>query len=118
MKKTLLIFAMLFSLVMVAQKVENKPKLEKEGEMVKATYFHENGQIAQTGYYLNGKLHGEWKAFDENGKKTAMAKYENGKKTGKWFFWNDKILKEVNYQDNRITNVTTWNNASPVVVTE
>ncbi|MEL4307203.1 toxin-antitoxin system YwqK family antitoxin [Joostella sp. CR20] len=115
MKKTVLIFAMLFSLVMVAQNVENKPKLEKEGYLVKATYFHENGQIAQTGYYLEGKLHGEWKAYNEAGKKIAMAEYDKGEKTGKWFFWNNDTLKEVNYEDNSIAKVTTWNNANPVV---
>ncbi|MCF8713780.1 nicotinic acid mononucleotide adenyltransferase [Joostella atrarenae] len=116
MKKSILIFAMLFSFVMVAQNVENKPKLEKEGDMVKATYFHDNGAVSQTGYYLEGKLHGEWKSYNEEGRKTAMAEYNKGEKTGKWFFWNDNTLKEVNYQDNRITNVTTWNSSNPVVI--
>ncbi|EIJ38511.1 toxin-antitoxin system YwqK family antitoxin [Galbibacter orientalis] len=118
MKKSILIFAMLFSLVMVAQNVENKPKLEKEGEMVKATYFHDNGSIAQTGFYLDGKLHGEWKSYNEEGKKIAMAEYNNGKKTGKWFFWNEDSLKEVNYEDNRIAKVTTWNNSNSVVTVD
>ncbi|QLE01295.1 nicotinic acid mononucleotide adenyltransferase [Galbibacter sp. BG1] len=118
MKNTILIFAMLFSFVMVAQNGEQKPKLEKEGDMVKATYFHENGEIAQTGYYLDGKLHGEWKAYDETGKKIALAEYKNGEKTGKWFFWDNKSLNEVNYEDSRITGVTTWTNANPVVTVD
>ncbi|MCM5662418.1 toxin-antitoxin system YwqK family antitoxin [Galbibacter mesophilus] len=118
MKKIVLIFAVMFSLTMVAQNASPKPVLERDGDMVKATYFHDNGAIAQTGFYLDGKLHGEWKAFNEEGKKIAIAKYENGKKTGKWFFWGDKSLNEVNYQDNSIADVTTWTNDNPVVVVD
>ncbi|MCX2681295.1 nicotinic acid mononucleotide adenyltransferase [Galbibacter sp. EGI 63066] len=118
MKRIVLMLAMIFSFAAVAQEVENKPKLEKEGEKIKATFFHDNGEVAQTGYYLDGKLHGEWKSYDEKGNKTAMAQYEHGKKTGKWFFWSDDVLKEVNYDDNRITNVTEWSNSNPVVVTD
>ena len=47
-----------------------------------------------------------------------MAEYNNGKKTGKWFFWNEDSLKEVNYEDNRIAKVTTWNNSNSVVTVD
>lgn len=35
-----------------------KPVLEKEGNLVKATYYHENGKVKQQGYFKNGKLDG------------------------------------------------------------
>jgi len=118
MKNVILTFAMLFTVVVLAQNEAKKPLLEKEGELVKATYFHENGKVAQTGFYLNGKLQGEWKAYDAEGNKIAVGNYNQGKKTGKWFFWSQGTLSEVDYTDNRIVNATTWNNANSIVVNQ
>nr|WP_299341860.1 nicotinic acid mononucleotide adenyltransferase [Allomuricauda sp.] len=114
MKKAVLILAMMFSVGMLAQNTE--PTLEKVGKMVKATYFHENGDIAQTGYMLNGKLHGQWFMYNKEGKKIASGKYVDGKKSGKWFFWEGEILKEVDYADNRIVNVKNWNKSEVVSI--
>ncbi|WP_340076052.1 nicotinic acid mononucleotide adenyltransferase [Leptobacterium sp. I13] len=114
MKNLMLTFAMLFSVVLIAQ--ESKPTLEKEGDLIKATYFHDNGQISQTGYYLNDKPHGEWKAYNTEGEKIAMGLYDLGKKTGKWFFWTEGKLSEVNYEDSKIVSVTEWNKANSIAV--
>ncbi|NER13076.1 nicotinic acid mononucleotide adenyltransferase [Leptobacterium flavescens] len=115
MKNLILIFAMLFTATLMAQ--NDKPLLEKEGDMVKATYYHDNGEIAQIGFYKDGKVHGKWKAYNLSGKKIAMGQYENGKKIGKWFFWTeDGTLNEVDYNDSRIVNVTKWKNSNPVVI--
>ena len=114
MKKAIFILAVMFSVCMYSQGTE--PTLEKVGKMVKATYFHENGEIAQTGYLLKGKLHGEWLMFDTNGKKLASGSYENGKKVGKWLFWKGDVLKEVDFADNRIVNVKNWNQSEVVSV--
>lgn len=114
MKNILLTFAVLFSISLFAQE-DIKPKYEIEGDLVKATYFHDNGEVAQTGYYLNGKVHGEWKAYNREGKKIAMGNYEQGAKIGKWFFWSDSALNEVDYKDSRIASVTKWNNSNSVV---
>ena len=116
MKSLILTFALLFSIAITAQ--DHKPVFEKQGDMIKATYFHNNGKIAQIGFYKEGKVHGEWKAFDENGKKIAVAQYDLGKRTGKWFFWNGSELSEVDYSNNRIAGITKWNNADRVVVNE
>ncbi|WP_313777809.1 nicotinic acid mononucleotide adenyltransferase [Flagellimonas meishanensis] len=86
------------------------------GKIVKATYFHENGEVAQTGYLMNGKLHGQWLMYALDGKKIASGKYVEGKKSGKWFFWENQILKEVDYDDNRIVNVKNWNQSEVVAV--
>ena len=114
MKTIIIALALIFSVAMTAQEVQ--PKFEKEDNALKATYFHDNGNIAQIGFFRDGKLHGEWKMFDEKGKKIAMGEYLNGKKVGKWFFWEGEVLKEVDYTNNKIANVTTWDNGKTVAV--
>jgi len=104
MKKLMMILVMAFSFGAIAQDVE--PKFEKEGNKVKATYFHANGEIAQQGYFMNEKLEGEWTMFNENGDKIAMGNYVNGTKTGTWSFWEGDTVKEVDFNDNRIAAVT------------
>ncbi|WP_127022875.1 toxin-antitoxin system YwqK family antitoxin [Flagellimonas beolgyonensis] len=116
MKKAVLFLALMFVVAVSAQ--DTKPTFEKVGEMVKATYFHDNGEIAQTGYMLNGKLHGDWVMFDTQGKKIATGQYVNGTKTGKWFFWKSDVLKEVDFTDNRIVNVTNWSQGEVVSVNQ
>ncbi|MBQ4819722.1 nicotinic acid mononucleotide adenyltransferase [Aquimarina sp. MMG016] len=115
MKKILLTIAIVFSATMMAQDV--KPTFEKQGNLIKGTFFYDNGDIRQEGFYnKEGKLHGVWKSYDVDGKKIAMGQYANGVKTGKWFFWNADKLSEVNYADNAIASVTTWSNKDNVVL--
>ena len=106
MKKYLFIAAVLFTVSLSAQNLQ--PKLEAFGQMVKATYYYDNGQIQQEGFFKNGKLEGQWVAYDENGIKKSIAEYTNGVKSGKWVFWNDAMLSEVNYKDSRIASVKNW----------
>ena len=114
MKQSILLLVMVFSVCMYSQGTE--PTLEKVGKMVKATYFHENGNIAQTGYMLKGKLHGQWFMYTDNGKKIASGKYDDGKRAGKRCFWEGEIVKEVDYLDNRIVGVKNWNKSEIVSV--
>ncbi len=114
MKQAILILAIVFSAQIYAQDI--KPTFEKEGKMVKATYFHDNGEVAQTGFLLDGKLHGQWFMYNVEGKKIVSGRYENGVRSGKWFFWKNDILKEVDFQDNKIAYVKDWNNAQVVSV--
>lgn len=98
MKKLLIMALMLVSGTVTFAQNTKKPVFEKKGDLVKATYYHENGEVAQTGHFTSkGKLQGEWTSFDVNGKKTAIGTYENGKKVGKWFFWKGDSLQEVDY---------------------
>ena len=106
MKKYIILTALLFSGIAFAQ--ENGPKLEAVGELVKTTYYFENGKVQQEGFFKNGKLDGVWVSFDENGNKSCVATYDNGVKTGKWLFWNGKNLNEVDYSNSRIASVKTW----------
>ena len=106
MKNIIIATAFLFSAVVIAQKIE--PKHEIIGKFVKSTYFHDNGQIAQTGFYLNGKVHGQWASFDQTGTKMSLGNFEQGTKVGKWFFWSDKNLSEVDYTNSRVAAIKTW----------
>lgn len=106
MKKYIVVASLLFGGIAAAQTVQ--PKLEAFGDMVKATYYHDNGQVQQTGFFKDGKLDGQWVAYDLTGAKIAVAEYDNGSKTGKWIFWNDTKLSEVTYADSRVASVKTW----------
>ena len=106
--KNIAIIAML--LVSTLTFAQNKtPKLEEVNGLVKATYYFDNGQIQQEGFFKDGKLDGKWISYDVNGNKKAIAEYNNGQKTGKWFFWNDKSLSEVDYSNSAVAAVKTWN---------
>ena len=106
MKKNLIAGLLLFTGVLFAQTIE--PKYQIVGKMVKATYYYENGQIQQEGFYKNGKLHGKWIAYNEDGTKQSIGEYENGQKTGKWFFWNNASLAEVEYHNSKINEIKKW----------
>lgn len=114
MKKLLMIAVMMLGVTAMAQEVQ--PQFEKlDNGLTKATYFHENGQIAQVGTFLNKERHGEWISYDIHGTKTAKAEYANDQKTGKWFFWKGDVLTEVDYSRNDIVSVNTWVNKSTIV---
>ncbi|PZX43978.1 hypothetical protein LX97_00983 [Nonlabens dokdonensis] len=113
MKKLLIITVMMLGVIGMAQEV--KPTFEKmEDGLVKATYYHENGAVAQVGTFLNNERHGEWISYSAEGQKTAKAEYKNNRKAGKWFFWNNDQLTEVDYRENAIVAVNTWVSKEPV----
>lgn len=113
MKKYIILTAILFSGILFAQ--ENNPKLETVGQMVKTTYYFENGKVQQEGFFKNGKLEGIWVSYDANGNKKSVGNYINGTKTGKWFFWNESSLNEVDYSNSRIAAVKTWKQDASLV---
>lgn len=113
MKKLFIAVMLVVSGVIFAQ--ENNVKHEIVNKMVKSTYYYDNGQIQQEGFYKNGKVHGEWISYDMNGEKVAIGKYENGKKVGKWFFWSGVDLMEVDYTDTRVAQVKKWSSEAIVL---
>lgn len=110
MKKFVILVAVLFSGILFAQ--QGKPVLEPFGKKVKATYFYENGQVQQEGYFENGKLEGRWISYNEAGEKIATGDYKAGVKTGKWFFWSQNAgkgkLAEVDFTNNEIAKIKNW----------
>lgn len=104
--KKIFLLGTIFSVMLSS--AQHNPKLEADGHLVKATYFHENGKVAQQGYFKDGKASGQWASFDEQGNKQSIGNYASGEKTGKWFFWNKENLSEVDYSDSRIASVKKW----------
>lgn len=103
MKKIMILGALLISAVTFAQK---EPKLEVVGNQVKATYYYDNGQIQQQGFFTDGKPDGKWVAYDVNGNKKSIGEYTKGEKTGRWIFWNDNKTSQVEYTNNQVALVS------------
>ena len=106
MKKIIIAGLLLSAGVLSAQTKDHDFSIENN--IVKATYYYENGNIKQEGSYKDGKLHGSWTSYNEDGTKLAMGEYKNGQKCGKWLFWTGAVLNEVDYADSRIAEVKKW----------
>ena len=105
MKKFILIFAFLITVVSFAQQKRDL-KLNKDTNLIEVVYYHDNGAVSQTGTYTaDGKLQGEWLSFDTAGKKVVSGNYDNGKKVGKWFYYTNETIKEVDYSENAIAGL-------------
>ncbi|WP_341482117.1 nicotinic acid mononucleotide adenyltransferase [Christiangramia crocea] len=107
-KNIALVTLFLAGSVAIAQDKDPEPEFKKQGELIKGTFYYEDGSIRQEGTYKDGKLHGQWVSYDQNGEKTTIAYYNKGEKEGKWFFWNGDQLTEVDYENNRIASVRNW----------
>ena len=112
--KKLLLALFLVSAVSFSQ--EKQPKFEKQGGLVKATYYYDNGNIKVQGFFKNKKLTGIWTSFDQAGNKTQIGQYNNGKKVGKWFVWNNDNLKEITYKNSVIIGVNDWKSESKLAI--
>jgi antitoxin component YwqK of YwqJK toxin-antitoxin module len=116
MKNLILIAIFCFSFVGFSQ--DKQPTYEAVGDLVKATYYHENGSVSVEGFFKDKKLTGEWTSFNKQGNKVQIANYDAGKKVGKWFVWGKDALKEINYNNNTIVSVNTWKSESKVAVNQ
>ena len=116
MKKLATLIILFAGVIGYSQDIE--PTFEAEGNLVKATYYYEDGSISTQGYFLDKALTGEWTRFDRKGNKTQIAYYDNGKKVGKWFVWGNKSLKEINYSNNAVVNVNLWKQEGKLAQTD
>jgi antitoxin component YwqK of YwqJK toxin-antitoxin module len=104
MKKILLIVAIMMGGFAFSQ--SNNPVLEEEGQLVKATYYYDNGKIQQVGYFKDGKLDGKWTSYEVNGSIKSVAEYTNGVKSGTWIINTNGILaNEVDFSNNQVVAV-------------
>jgi len=62
-------------------------------EMVKMTWWYENGQKEYEGTYKDGKLDGKWTDWYENGQKKYEGIYKDGKKVDEKEWDKDGNLK-------------------------
>ncbi|TXE16289.1 nicotinic acid mononucleotide adenyltransferase [Psychroserpens burtonensis] len=108
MKKIFAVIVMLSVALTFAQE-KSKVDLNKDGDLTVATYYHDNGAVAQQGAFnKEGELHGVWTSYTAEGNKVTVGNYVNGNKAGKWLFWSNNKLKEVDYIDSRIASVSEW----------
>ncbi|CAZ95985.1 nicotinic acid mononucleotide adenyltransferase [Zobellia galactanivorans] len=116
MKNIIILLALALSVTAGYAQKEKEVKLNKETNLVEATYFHDNGEVSQKGTFdLAGKLHGQWVSFDEAGQKISKGTYDKGVRTGKWYFYADGTVKEVEFDNNVIANVISKEKKSGVV---
>ena len=106
MKKAILLAILFISAIGFSQ--ENETTFERDGDLVKATYYFDNGDVKVEGFFKDKKLTGIWTSFDKQGNKTQIAQYNEGKKVGKWFVWNKESLKEITYNNNAVVGVKDW----------
>jgi antitoxin component YwqK of YwqJK toxin-antitoxin module len=66
-----------------------KTKLEAVGQLVKTTYYFENGKVQQEGFFKMENLT-ELGFHMTRTEINHQLHYDNGVKTGKWLFWNGK----------------------------
>ena len=103
MKKVIIIALLFISSIGFSQ--ENETTFQKAGDLVKATYYYDNGDVKVEGYFKDKKLTSVWTSFDEKGNKTKIAQYKEGKKVGKWYVLGKESLKEISYDNNVIVSV-------------
>lgn len=115
MKKIAIILVMLCVSFTYAQK-ERSLKFNKDTNLIEVVYYHDNGEISQTGAYtVDGKLQGDWFSYCNEGNKLMSAKYDAGKKVGKWFYWDNDSLKEVDYEQGAIASVSEWTESKTII---
>ena len=113
MRQMIFMLMMLIGITGFSQ--EKVVKKTDEKDQLKVVYYHDNGLIQQEGFMKNSKPNGEWKAYNKKGQKIALAHYKSGNKVGKWFFWKKGKLIEIDYDDNEIASVKSWQESTQVV---
>jgi antitoxin component YwqK of YwqJK toxin-antitoxin module len=56
--------------------------------------YHENGQLASEGNYVDGLEQGFWRDYHENGQIAAEGEYKDGTEVGTWRYWNGEGAQE------------------------
>ena len=105
MKKIIAALILVLTATGVAFAQENEPYFEKQDDLVKATYYHDNGMIREVGYFKDEKLHDQWIRYDKSGKISVVANYDNGIKEGKWYIVGEETTKEITYKKNKLIKV-------------
>lgn len=119
MKNICVLIAFLFANVLFAQDNDASVKVERVSDnTVKVITFHQNGQIAQTGFVKNKKLDGKWESFDASGERVSSGNYSAGQKVGQWFFWNEDQLTEVDFNENKVTSVNLWQDSKSSIASK
>jgi len=116
MKRIVLVLVMLCVSLTFAQDKKEKVKYVKSGKLIEATYYYNNGNISQQGFFRNNKRHGKWIQYNLHGEKVVVGYYKKGKKTGKWIFKTGNTLEELDYLNNKIVKANHWTSKSSMAI--
>jgi len=75
------------------------------------TYYYPNGNVKETGVFINDEKAEQWLRWDEAGNKIAAAFYKEGKKDGTWMIWDANGTKryEMYYSmDKKVGKWSMW----------
>ena len=116
MKTTALLLALLINASVIAQ--GSTPSYVKvTSNKVKVTWYHDNGNVKESGYFVNNSKDGVWETFTENGIKTSEANYSNGMKDGNWTIWNEEgnLTYHIVYEDGKRVLATQWDDNGALI---
>lgn len=73
----------------------------------KVIKYHDNGMIAEEGYYKNGLKNGCWFAYNGKGKQISRVFFDKGQRTGVWNIeaYNAEYSYQVAYEDNKAVQI-------------
>lgn len=102
-----------FSSALTAQEIVREEFYENGGcklrfeqinkNLVKATYFHDNGVIAETGFYLDEELYGFWESYDQEANKLSSGYFESNRRKGSWNHWSrNELVGVVSYPEKEL----------------
>ncbi|MFZ5552299.1 MAG: toxin-antitoxin system YwqK family antitoxin [Bacteroidota bacterium] len=117
MRSLTLIAAFILSFAVSAQST-GTPVIEKsESDVVKATWYHDNGTVKEVGYFKNGQKHGQWLSYDEKGNRISEANYKEGQKDGNWIFYhnNGTLHYQVVYTEGKKLLYTEWDSNGQLI---
>lgn len=105
MKRLIATMVLVIAFISLAFAQEVKPKFEKQNDLVKATYYYDNGAVKEVGFFKENKLHSQWITYNLKGEKITIAEYDMGIKVGKWYVITDNTVKELTYEANKLVKV-------------
>ena len=72
---------------------------------------HDNGKLGMGGYYVNGKMNGDWIWWYKNGQKKRYTQYKNNVKHGKsiYYYKNGVKKSEIIYDNNKNIRQVSYN---------
>lgn len=116
MKTLALLLALLINASLIAQ-VSSPTYVKVSSNKVKVTWFHENGQVKETGYFIDDKKDGVWEHFNEKGIKISEASYNDGMKDGNWSVWNENgvMLYHLVYENGKRKLATQWDDQGNLI---
>ncbi len=115
MKTTALLLALMINLSVFAQGSPSYTQVNSN--TVKVVWYHENGEVRETGYFLNGDKNGVWEQFNEKGVKISEANFSAGVKDGNWSVWNDQgaLTYYMLYENGKRILTTQWDDSGKLI---